>query len=283
MRVSPVVSGIDLHTHTRYSDGTFTPAESVAYALSIGLEVLAITDHDSTEGIAEAVEAAAGTGLEIVPGTEFSTVHDHGGVHMLAYWPELGESEFQEELRRLREDRFTRGERMVEKLRELGHPVSFERVREIAAGKNIGRPHIAQALVEAGVVATLDDAFSKDLIDNGGLAYVEKHALPTLEAIALIKRAGAAAVLAHPVHWRGGIPVPDELIERMAEVGLDGIECAHPDHDPTTEARYRAMAERLGLVATGSSDCHGTRYDPVRMGSRTTDPAELARLRARRG
>ena len=276
------MGGTDLHTHTRYSDGTLTPAESVAYALSIGLEVLAITDHDSTEGIAEAVEAAAGTGLEIVPGTELSTVHDHGGVHVLAYWPELGDGELQQELRRLRDDRFTRGERMVEKLRALGHPVSFDRVREIAAGKNIGRPHIAQALVEAGVVPTVDDAFTQELIDGGGKAYVEKHALPTLEAVALIKRTGAVAVLAHPVHWRGGIPVPDELIERLAGAGLDGIECAHPNHDPPTEERYREMAARLGLVATGSSDCHGTRYDPVRMGCRTTDPAELERLRALR-
>lgn len=276
------MSGIDLHTHTRYSDGTFTPAESVAHARAIGLDVLAITDHDSTEGIAEALAAAEGTGLEIVPGTEFSTVHGHGGIHVLAYWPALGESEFQEELRRLRDDRFTRGERMVAKLRSLGHPISFDRVREIAAGKNIGRPHIAQALVEAGVVPTIDAAFTKELIDSGGKGYVEKHALPTLDAIALIKRSGAVAVLAHPVHWHGGIPIPDELIERMAEAGLDGIECAHPDHEPPVQERYRAMAARLGLVATGSSDCHGTRYDPVRMGCRTTDPAELERLRSRR-
>lgn len=274
---------IDLHTHTVYSDGTFTPAESVQLALERGLTALSISDHDSTEGLAEALDAAEGTGLEIVPGVEFSTIHEHGGVHILTYWPDATDGEFQAELRRLREDRYRRGERMVRKLQDLGYPILFERVREIASGQNIGRPHIAQALVEAGVVAEVKDAFSDDLIGTGGRAYVEKHALHPLDAIPLMKRAGGLAVLAHPVHWRDGFPVPDQLIKEMIQAGLDGIEAAHPDHDPDTESRYREMAKRFGLVATGSSDCHGTRYDPIRMGSVTTDPEEFAGLKARKG
>jgi 3',5'-nucleoside bisphosphate phosphatase len=281
--MDPSVAKIDLHTHTLYSDGTFTPAESVALALERGLTALSISDHDSTEGLPEAFDAAQGTGLEVVPGVEFSTIHEHGGVHVLTYWPDVVNQEFQAELRRLREDRYLRGERMVRKLQDLGYPILFERVREIASGKNIGRPHIARALVEAGVVAEVKDAFSDELIGTGGRAYVEKHALRPLDAIALMKRAGGLAVLAHPVHWRDGLPVPDELIEQMVNAGLDGIEAAHPDHDPETEARYRDMAKRFGLVATGSSDCHGTLYDPIRMGSVTTDPEEFARLKARRG
>jgi len=274
---------IDLHTHTTFSDGTFTPAEMVRLALQRGLTAISISDHDSTEGVSEAVAAAEGTGLEIVPGVEFSTVYDGGGIHVLTYWPDLGESEFQEELRRLRDDRWTRGEGMVRKLRELGYPIEFERVREIARGNSIGRPHVAQALVEAGVVPTIKDAFSPDLIASGGRAYVEKHALDPVEAVRLIKRAGGLAVLAHPVHWRDGLPVPDEVIERMVEAGLDGIEVAHPDQDPSDRARYAEMAKRLGLVATGSSDCHGARYEPIRMGSVTTDPGEFARLKERKG
>jgi predicted metal-dependent phosphoesterase TrpH len=274
---------IDLHTHTVYSDGTLTPAESVALALERGLTALSISDHDSTEGLPEAQEAARDTGLEIVPGVEFSTIHEHGGVHVLTYWPDVSNTEFQGELRRLRDDRYRRGERMVRKLQDLGYPILFERVREIASGKNIGRPHIAQALVEAGVVAEIKDAFSDELIGTGGRAYVEKHALRPLDALPLMKRAGGLVVLAHPVHWRDGLPVPDELIEEMVRAGLDGIEAAHPDHDPDAEARYREMTKRFGLVATGSSDCHGTRYDPIRMGSVTTDPEEFARLKARRG
>jgi predicted metal-dependent phosphoesterase TrpH len=278
------VPGIDLHAHTIYSDGTFTPAEAVMFAVERGLDVLSISDHDSTEGLAEAHAAAEPISLEIVPGVELSTVHDGGPVHLLCYWPEVDDEELQAELRRLREDRWTRGRRMVEKLQALGYPINFERVSEIAVGKNVGRPHIAQALVEAGVVPELKDAFSDEFIGTGGRAYVEKHALASTDALALVKRAGGAAVLAHPgLRWRKELPVPDDLIERMAESGLDGIEVDHPDHDGVARVRYREMARRLGLVATGSSDCHGTRYDPVRMGSETTDPEEFARLKSRKG
>jgi 3',5'-nucleoside bisphosphate phosphatase len=278
-----VAERIDLHAHTIFSDGTFTPAELVELALERGLTTLAVTDHDSTEGLSEAFQAADGTGLEIVPGTEFSTVWDGQGVHVLAYWPDLEHREFQAELRRLRDDRFTRGERMVERLRELGHPVTFERVREIAGGGNIGRPHVARALVEAGVIGETDDAFTRELIGSGGRAYVEKHALEPLAALGLIKRAGAAAVIAHPGLWREGLGVSDELIEELAANGLDGIEAAHTDPTPEMESRYRDMARRLGLVATGSSDCHGTLFDPVRLGLVTTDPDQYALLRERAG
>lgn len=273
---------IDLHTHTRHSDGSFEPRESVALALERGLRVLAVTDHDTTAGIDEAEEAAQGSGLEVVPGVEFSAEYEGGSVHVLGYWMDPDHPEFRDELTRLREDRVQRGERMVERLRALGHPVTAERVREIAAGGSVGRPHVAQALVEAGVVPTIKDAFSEELIGTGGRAYVPKHALHPVEAVRLIRRAGGLAVLAHPVHWRDGIPTPDALIDEMVEAGLDGIECAHPDQDPPVEARYRERAARHGLVATGSSDCHGTRYDPIRMGCRTTDPEEFERLQARR-
>jgi 3',5'-nucleoside bisphosphate phosphatase len=278
-----VAEKIDLHAHTIYSDGTFTPAESINLALERELTTLAITDHDSTEGLPDAFRAADGTALEIVPGTEFSTVWDGQGVHVLAYWPDLEHEEFQAELRRLRDDRFTRGERMVGRLRDLGYPVTFERVREIAGGGNIGRPHVARALVESGVIAETDEAFTSELIGSGGRAYVEKHALDPLAALALIKRAGAVAVIAHPGLWREGLGVRDELIEELAANGLDGIEAAHTDHTPEMESRYREMARRLELVATGSSDCHGTLYEPVRLGMVTTDPDQYAALRERAG
>lgn len=273
---------IDLHAHTTFSDGTFTPEELVALARDRRVTVLAVTDHDSTEGLPRAVAAAADRGPEIVPGVEFSTVRDGHGIHVLAYWVDLDHDEFQAELRRLRDDRFLRGEAMVRRLQELGYPITFERVREIAEGKNIVRPHIAQALVEAGVIRTIEDAFTPDLIKDGGRAYVEKHALDPVDAVGLIKRAGGLAVVAHPGLHREGLGVPDEVIEEMAGAGLDGIECAHPDHPPGAEARYRAMARRFAIPATGSSDCHGSRFDPVRLGTVTTDPGEFEALRARR-
>ncbi len=271
---------IDLHAHTIYSDGTFRPAETIALALERGLAVVSISDHDSTEGLPEALEAADGSGLEVVPGVEFSTVREGHGMHVLAYWAEAGQ-EFQEELSRLRDDRFWRGQEMVKKLQALGYPIRFERVEEIAGSKNIVRPHIAQALVDAGVVETVDDAFTDDLIKDGGRAYVEKHALDPVNAVRLVKRAGGACVVAHPGLHREGLGVPDEVLDEMIEAGLDGIECDHPDHEPQVADRYRALARARGLVVTGSSDCHGTRYDPVRLGSVTTDPGEFEKLKAR--
>jgi predicted metal-dependent phosphoesterase TrpH len=278
-----VAAVIDLHAHTTFSDGTFTPEQLVDLARERGLTTLAVTDHDSTEGLSRAFAAAEANGdPDIVPGVEFSTVRDGHGIHVLAYWMRLDDEDFQGELRRLRDDRFRRGEQTVAKLRELGYPITFERVKEIAEGKNIVRPHVAQALVEAGVVPTIKDAFTPELIAEGGRAYVEKHALDPVEALGLIKDAGGLVVVAHPGLFREALGVPDHVIEELADAGLDGIEAAHPDHPPEAETRYREMAGRLGLVATGSSDCHGTRYDPVRLGSVTTDPEEFGRLKAKR-
>jgi predicted metal-dependent phosphoesterase TrpH len=275
------VAGIDLHTHTLYSDGTFAPRELVALARERGLDVVGLTDHDTTDGLAEAREAGSEFGVEIVPGVEFSSVRDGQGVHVLGYLMDPTQPDLVAELMRLREDRFTRGERMVAKLQELGYPITFDRVSEIAHGGNIVRPHVAQALVEAGVVATAKEAFSDELIGSGGRAYVEKHALHPLDALALIHLAGGVCVLAHPGTWRETSPVPDALIDELAAGGLDGIEASHPEHTPEVEARYVAMSVARGLLWTGSSDCHGTRYDPVRLGMRTTPLEQFERLKAR--
>ena len=154
-------------------------------------------------------------------------------------------------------------------------------MREIAKGGNIIRPHVAEALVEAGVVATVKEAFSDELIGSGGRAYVEKHALHPAQAVELVHRAGGVCVLAHPGTWREVSPVPVEAIEELVQAGLDGIEASHPEHTPEMELGYVEMAERWGLIWTGASDCHGTRYDPVRLASRTTRPEQFERLRAK--
>lgn len=277
------MGGIDLHTHSRYSDGTFTPAELFELARERDLATVALTDHDTIAGLPEAREAGDRLGIEVIPGVELSTVRDGEGVHMLCYFMDPQAPAFGEELRRLQDDRFRRGERMVEKLQDLGHPIEFARVREIAEGGNIIRPHVAQALVEAGVVPTVKDAFSPELIGSGGRAYVEKHALDPADAIPLVHGAGGVCVLAHPGTWREASPVPDALIEELIAHGLDGIEAAHPEHTPELQASYQAVAADRGLIWTGSSDCHGTRYDPVRLGMRTTPPEQLARLREAAG
>jgi predicted metal-dependent phosphoesterase TrpH len=272
---------IDLHVHTNRSDGTFTPTEAVKLAAERGLDGVAVTDHDTTEGLAEARDAARAAGIELLDGVEFSAEYQGTSIHVLGYFMDLDDEAFQEELTRLRDDRFRRGEMIVEKLQELGYDISFERVREIAGGGNIVRPHIAQAMVEAGIVPTEEDAFTQEFIADGGRASANKHALDPLDAVDLIVGANGVCVLAHPGMWGDQTSVPDELIEAMAARGMAGLETDHADHTPEQRERYRALAVRLGVVATGGSDCHGTRYDPIRMGSFTTEPARVEELRSR--
>src|SRR6266511_762970 len=273
--------GIDLHAHSSRSDGTFTPTELVRLAGEVGLSTVALTDHDTTDGLEEAADVAGDLGLELVPGVEFSATYEGSSIHVLGYWVDPGHPEFAEELRRLRDDRFSRGEKMVEKLQALGYPITFERVREISGGGNIVRPHIARALVEAGVVPTEKDAFTEELIADGGRADVQKHALHPLDALALITRAGGVCVLAHPGMWAGQRSVPLELIQSMVEGGMAGLEADHPDHTPEHRAYYRELAGRLGVVATGASDFHGRPGEPITLGTVTTEPQAFARLKSR--
>jgi predicted metal-dependent phosphoesterase TrpH len=248
-------------------------------ALERGLEGIGVTDHDTTDGLAEAAAAASGTGLEIVPGIEFSAEYDGASLHVLAYWMDPANGPLREELQRLTDTRFRRGELMVEKLQELGYDLSFERVRAIAGDDLIARPHVAQAMVEAGIVATEKEAFDR-FISDGGVAYVPKHALDPLDALRLIRAAGGVCVLAHPGMWRGEGAVPDGLIRSMADNGMAGLEVLHPDHDDAQRAHYARMADQLGLVPTGASDCHGARYD-FRMGCEVTPPELVEELRRR--
>ncbi len=266
------MSGYDLHTHSTFSDGTETPTHNVKLAVERGLDGLGVTDHDTFAGLDEAATAADGVGIEIVPGIEFSAEYDGASLHVLGYWVDPAHGPLQDELKRLTDTRFRRGEMMIEKLQEAGYEISFDDVRRIAGDDLIARPHVAQAMVEAGIVGTEKEAFDRYIAD-GGVAYVPKHALDPVDALRLIGDAGGVCVLAHPAMWKGNGSVPDALIERMAEGGMVGLEVDHPDHDDATRAYYRAMAERLDLVPTGSSDCHGSRYD-FRLGCDTT-PAEL--------
>jgi 3',5'-nucleoside bisphosphate phosphatase len=270
---------IDLHTHSNRSDGTFTPAEVVRTAAERGLDAIALVDHDTTEGLDEALTAGEELGVEVVPGVEFSAEHEGTSIHVLCYWPDVANAELQAELRRLRDDRFRRGELMIEKLQALGFDISFERVRAIAGGGNIVRPHVAQAMVEAGIVASEEEAFEKWIAD-GGPAHVAKHALAPVDAVGLIGRAGGLCVLAHPGMWGDQTSVPEELIEAMAAAGMVGLEVDHTDHTPEQRTHYRALADRLGVIATGGSDCHGTRYDPIRMGTSLCAPESFGALKA---
>jgi len=271
--------GIDLHTHSNRSDGTFEPAEIVRRAAERELEIIALTDHDTTEGLEEAIAAGVQLGVEVVPGVELSAEYERTSIHVLCYWPDVEDAALQAELRRLRDDRFRRGEMMVEKLQALGFEIRFERVREIAGGGNIVRPHVAQAMVEAGIVDTEREAFDRYIAD-GKPAHVGKHALDPVDAVGLILGAGGICVLAHPGMWGDQTSVPEELIERMAAAGMQGLEVDHTDHDEDRRAHYGKLAERLELVPTGGSDCHGDRYVPIRLGTSVCRPGSFAALRA---
>jgi 3',5'-nucleoside bisphosphate phosphatase len=274
------MAGFDLHAHSDRSDGTLSPEAVVDLAVERGLEGIALTDHDTTDGIEEARAAAEGR-IGFVPGLEFSAEYDGTSLHVLAYWLDPSNPRLREELKRLIDTRFRRGELMVERLRALGYPISFERVRDIAGDELIARPHVAEAMVEAGIVTTEKEAFERFISDDGP-AYVPKHALHPLDALRLIREAGGACVLAHPGMWKGMGAVPDDLIEAMADGGMAGLEVDHPDHDDDRRRHYRALADRLGLVPTGASDCHGERYG-FRLGCETTDPDRVAELKRRAG
>jgi predicted metal-dependent phosphoesterase TrpH len=273
--------GYDLHSHSDRSDGTMSPSDEMKLAASRDLAGVALTDHDTFDGLVEAAATAVSIGLEFVPGIEFSAEYDGASLHILGYWVDPDDPAIGAELVRLTATRFRRGEMIVEKLRALGFDISVERVLEFAGGEAIARPHIAEAMVEAGIVADEQEAFDRYISDDG-LAYVPKHALQPMDALRMIAAAGGACVLAHPGMWRGSDMVPDELIEEMAAGGMVGIEVNHPDHDDEMRSRYAATAERLGLVPTSSSDCHGERYG-FRIGEERTDQETFEELKHRAG
>lgn len=282
---------IDLHVHSSASDGTDSPSELVAVACRAGLDVVALTDHDTVAGHAEAFAAVAVSPrpLAVVPGIELSCLVDAEGsdggaggisLHLLGYLFDPAEPELAAEIDRLRTDRVRRARVMVDKLVELGAPVSWEQVVRIAGDGAVGRPHMARALVQAGVVDDVPDAFTPEWIGNGGRAYVEKYSLAPERAIALVKAAGGVTVFAHPAASSRGDIVSEQHIERFAAAGLDGIEVDHPDHDEPARARLRSLAKSLRLLVTGSSDYHGF-VKAIGIGANTTDPAVYAELVAR--
>ncbi len=274
---------IDLHTHSSASDGTDAPADLVRNAVAAGLDVVALTDHDTVSGYAEAAAAVRGLapgGLTLVTGAELSCRIDGISMHMLAYLFDPAEPELDRERELVRDDRVPRARGMVAKLQELGVPVTWEQVARIAGDGSVGRPHIATAMVEAGVVASVSDAFTEEWLANDGRAYVDKHELDPFDAVRLVKAAGGVSVFAHPGAHKRGETVPELVIAELAAAGLDGIEVDHVDHDDATRARLRAFAAEHDLLATGSSDYHGDRKT-VRLGECVTDP-EVYREIARR-
>jgi predicted metal-dependent phosphoesterase TrpH len=270
---------IDLHTHSAVSDGTDTPAELVASAAAAGLSVVALTDHDTFDGLAEAMAAGERIGVEVVPGLELSCTLEHQSVHLLAYGADAADADLAAEMALVRDGRTGRLRPVLARLAELGVPVSEEEVLAfVGSSPSVGRPHIADALVAAGHVKDRKEAFDRFLAD-GGPAHVGRYAIDIGRGIDLVHGAGGVAVIAHP--WGRGrerLLPPEVLAELVAGHGLDGIEVDHQDHDAAARAGLRQLAERLGVLATGSSDYHGTGKVDHDLGVNTTDPETYAGL-----
>jgi 3',5'-nucleoside bisphosphate phosphatase len=275
---------IDLHTHTTASDGTDTPAELVANAAAAGLSAVAITDHDTTSGWAEAA-AALPAGLALVRGAELSCVSPDGRggyctVHLLAYlFDPLAEAVVAEHAR-TRAARRRRLTTIAGRMAADGLPVDAETLlANLPEDSTAGRPHLAMALVRAGVVSTVDEAFARYLNDRGRY-YVPSSRTPVHEQIEMIEQAGGVTVLAHAFAHHRGPTVTAEVIKELAGVGLHGVEVDHPDHDETARAQLRAIAADLDMVTTGSSDYHGTNK-VIRLGQETTDQGQLEAIAER--
>jgi predicted metal-dependent phosphoesterase TrpH len=241
---------VDLHSHTNASDGENSPEELIALARDRQLTVLALTDHDTTAGIPRALAAAAEAGnIELIPGVELSTDVPGHEIHVLGYFVNWRDPDFLTMINRFRDGRIGRAANIVLKLAELGAPISIARVQEIAGDGAIGRPHVAQALVEAGHVATIPEAFDRYLAKDKP-AYVEHYSLPPAGAVKLILSAGGVPVLAHP---RG----VQQFVPDLVKAGLLGLECYYPEYDEPEQRELVDLAKRYGLVATGGSDFHG--------------------------
>jgi predicted metal-dependent phosphoesterase TrpH len=245
----------DLHVHSNASDGTDSPAEVMRRAALAGLDAVALTDHDTVAGHAQARQARPDA-LTLVPGMELSGRLDGRSLHLLAYLFDPRHPELAEQSRRIRADRELRARAMVRALTGLGVAISWEQVAAIAGTGVVGRPHIARALVASGAIAEPGQAFTRDWIGAGGRAYVERYALDPVRAIGLVRAAGGVTVLAHPRAGRDW-EVSDEQIAALAAAGLAGVEVFHPDQPESQRASLLGLSRDLGLVATGGSDDHG--------------------------
>ena len=265
---------IDLHAHSTASDGTDAPATVMRNARAAGLDVVALTDHDTVDGHADAA-AALPPGLTLVTGAEVSCVWEGISLHLLAYLFDPEEPLLAADLIRLRTDREQRAEKIVELLRADGVDITWPEVSGYAAGGSVGRPHIAQALIRAGLVRTTNEAFASRWL--GARYFVPKADLDVFEAVRAVLAAGGVPVFAHPNATVRGRIVPDKLIVELAAAGLFGLEADHEDHTIEQRRHVRALAEDLGLVVTGSSDFHGT-HKTVQLGAFTTDPRAYEQL-----
>jgi len=265
-----LVRVIDLHSHSSFSDGSESPERVIELASDAGCTAVALTDHDSTDGVARAAARAAQVGIRFISGCEVSCAYSPGTMHVLCYIVTGTDSPLQAELTRLREDRELRNERMATRLADIGLPITYDEVVEEAGGVGVGRPHFAAVLKRKGVVSSIQEAFDSYLA-KGTPGYVSKARIEIETVIDVARRSGGVASLAHPLSL--GLERQSLAVElgRLAEIGLTGVECYYGRYDPDTRSELARLASRLGLVATGGSDFHGTYKPDLSMGVGTGD------------
>jgi hypothetical protein len=264
----------DLHLHSRFSDGTYSPEEVVSQALRHMLAAVALTDHDSVEGCAPTATLCQVAGVEFIPGVELTAEHAGHEIHILGYLLDIHSPRLLSEIAKFQAVRQQRIREIVSRLNRLQVPLQAEAVFALANCRSPGRPHVARALVKAGLCRSLDEAFDKFLKKNRP-AYVPKFKMSAAQAIVLIHDAGGLAVMAHP-----GLNHSDEVIPHMVEAGMDGIECFHTKHSTVTVEHYLELAEQFHLLVTGGSDCHGwSKGEPV-IGSVKVPYEYVERLKA---
>jgi hypothetical protein len=257
--------GIDLHTHSTASDGSLTPTELVGLARRSGLQAIALTDHDTVNGLPEALAAGEEQGIEVVPGCELSVCAPKGFIHIVGLFLPEKPVKLMEGMQYLRDRRADRNERIAAKLAELGVDVTYERILEIAGDGTVGRPHIARAIVEAGAASDVQNAFDVYLGERGR-AYLPKDKFTPEKALALLKAEGATTILAHPYTMQLDGDEEAEAIAGLMDMGLDGIECHYTEHTRTMTEKYLALAERMDLLVSGGSDFHGSAKPDIALG-----------------
>jgi len=260
------MGNIDLHLHTTASDGVMTPSGIVNYAKSKGLVAIAITDHDTIEGLEEGFLEGERIGLEVIPGIEISAEHSPGSMHLLGFFIDIHDPILKERLGYLQRARAERNPKMAEKLNKLGIDITFDEVLKASGGGQVGRPHFAQVLIEKGYVRNFQEAFDR-FLKKGASAYVEKMRFSAEESIQFINEANGVAVLAHPNTLQlNGYSELENLILRLVKTGLRGIEAYYPEHSALEVAQYKTLAERHGLLVTGGTDYHGIEKNGLDIG-----------------
>jgi predicted metal-dependent phosphoesterase TrpH len=268
---------IDLHSHTTASDGQHSPTELIGLASRTGITHLAVTDHDTVAGLSEALVAAEALGITVIPGIEMSAFIDSREVHILGHFIRSSEGMLVEFCQKFGDERRTRMERMVARMRELGFPITMDHVHAIAKGAHLCRPHLARALVELGYCTSTKDAFDR-FLGNDKPAFIDKKRITAESAVTLIQTAGGSATLAHPTVSK----VSPQEIEKLAAAGLAGLEVFHPEQPSGTREKLLEVANRLNLIPTGGSDFHGEKIAPGRrLGAASITPEALEQLRLR--